>query len=162
MMTVKELLTIEVRVLLVKYGYRKLIQALSEVKNDSVEKIEEDIRKLEVSKSKKTKPHVKSTDEIVLKIISDNPEKADQLRKLATMYENKTFLYQLRDVRQFLERYSTNPRTPKSRHFAVSQVFTTLASLDISQLQELLITSETSTGDALSILSAQIMGKRHK
>lgn len=161
-MTDKELLTIEVRVLLMKYGYKKLIQALSEVKSDSIEKIGEDLRKLELLKRNKSKPHTRSIDDIVSKIINDNPEKADQLCKLAARYENKTFLSQLKDVRQFLERNSVNPKTPKSRHFAASQVFRTLASLDISQLEEYLVTSGTGTDNVLSILSDQIMGKRHK
>ncbi len=161
-MTDKELLTIEVRVLLMKCGYKKLIQALSEVKNDSIEKIEEDLRKLELLKRNKSKPHTRSIDDIVSKIINDNPEKADQLHRLAARYENKTFLSQLRDARQFLERNSVNPQVPKSRSSAVSQVFRTLASLDISQLEEYLVTSGTGTDNALSILSDQIMGKRHK
>lgn len=161
-MTDKGILSIEVRVLLVKYGYRKLIQALSEVKSDSIEKIEEDIRKLELSKRNKSKPHAEPIDDIVSKIINNNLEKADQLRKLAASYENRTFLPRLRDVRQFLERNSVNPRILKSRPSAVSQVFRTLASLDISQLEEYLVASGTGTDNALSILSDQIMGKRRK
>lgn len=158
----KEILSLEVRVLMVKYGYRKLIHAISEIKNDSIDKIEEDMRKLELLKRKKSKLPGRSIDDIVNTIINNNLEKADQLRRLAASYENRTFLPQLKDARQFLERNSANPRIPKSRLSAVSPVFRTLASLDISQLEEYLVTPGIGTDNALSLISDQIMGKRRK
>lgn len=161
-MTTKDLLTIEVRMLILKYGYRRIVQALASISNDSEERIEEDIRKLELSKMKSPKPRSKSVDDIAKKVIQSNPHKAEQLRVLTSKYNNKTFLPHLRDATRFLERYSSNPRTFKSRKDATTHVFSILASLDIVQLTELIEDTKSNEQSALSILADQIIGNKPK
>jgi len=157
----KDLLAIEVRLLLVKYGYVQLTQALATIKDSSVEKIEDDIRKLESSRSK-SKTHTRSINDIITKLIADNPIKAKELKALAIMYNNRSFLPQLRDVKQFLAKYSSDRGVSNSRASAASQVFLTLSALSISQLQEYLTTSETDNSSDLAIFSDQILGNKQK
>lgn len=160
-MVTQNILELEVRLLILKYGYKRVIEALARVRNENPEKIEELINEIEQKKLKKTKPNKISVEEISYKVASEHPDKAPQIQQLAIKFDNKIFLPQLKDVRRFLEKQGTLPKPIKTRQAGAKQVFDVLGRLSVNELDEL-IGSATNDQSDFSILADQIIGEKPK
>jgi hypothetical protein len=82
------------------------------------------------------------------------------LQLLATRYENRTFLPQLKDAQRFLDRSGTPGKKLKSRNEAGHNVITALCRLSVEELRQLAARSVSSKGDSDYVLLArEIVGK---
>ncbi len=153
----KELLQLEVRFLIARYGRRAVLNALSHLGSVTVGELESEMARLENRKRKKRVP--KNIDELVADAVAMRPNTASAIRALAARYDDKTFLPQLRDVRKFLMRHGYHGSGAKSRRAALPKVIDMLVALSAEQLAELLqdadVADETSD---YSLLTREIMG----
>src|ERR1700757_3703107 len=93
---------LEIRLLLLRHGRRKILETLAQLGNQTVEDIE---RELSFTENRPKKKRVQpGAFEIVTTESQKRPEVAEQLKHLAALFEARTFLPQLRDVQRFLER----------------------------------------------------------
>ncbi len=154
------ILGIEVRLLIVKYGYARVIETLAAVRGVPEEEILELIEKVELGKKEKAKKRKETetnVEEIVEKVALEHPEKSSQIKELAVQFNNKRFLPELKDVRRFLDKQSVKPVNIKSRVVAAKQIFRILGTLSSQELSELIKMDRTESD--FSILSDQIIGK---
>lgn len=157
----QNLIDIEVRLLILKYGLNRIIQALAHVKNLEPEKIEQLIQELEQRKAQKARLKKITFEEIALRIATTNPEIGPQIIQLSKKYENKVFLPQMNDVRSFLNKNGIEPKSMKSRPEAAKIVFNALSRMPVEELNKLIELSAEGQSD-LSIIADQIIGKKSK
>lgn len=154
-------LELEVRLLVLKYGYKRVIEALSKAKDVSEHEIQAALSGLERSKSTKQKRRKRSVSEIAEKYIQTAPEKVELLRELVVRFENKTFLPQVMDIRRFLAPFGIDPKSVKSRDESIAKVFQNLCVLPPSELQSFV--AQPLSGDSIySELTNEIMGDRKR
>ena len=152
---------LEVRLLVLKYGYNRVIEALSKAKGVSEHDIQTALLDTEKAKTKKTKARRKSVFEISEKLVQKVPEKAAQLRELAGRFENRTFLPQMKDVRHFLIPFGIDPKSLKSRNDSAPKVFEELSKLPFNELEEF-IAHPPSSESTFSELANEIIGDRNR
>ncbi len=87
------------------------------------------------------------------------PEKSKYILELARRFENKTFLPQMRDVRNFLVPFGLDRNILKSRVDSAQKVIEKLCELSPSELAEL-VDFVPSGNSAFSELAGEIMGDR--
>jgi hypothetical protein len=97
-----DLLKLEVRLLLLQHGRKKVVQTLAALGEQTLEQLENDLRAAEERKPTK-KRKVFSVSEAVANAARERPDAAELLQLLVTRYENRTFLPQLKDVQRFLD-----------------------------------------------------------
>jgi hypothetical protein len=155
---VNDLLDIDVRLLLVRYGRNKVLQALAHLSEQTVEDLE---RQLQAIQQKSTKPKrlLPSVKELAEQAAQEHSEIAEPLRTLAVRFENRTFLPQLRDVQRFLDRAGVAHGKLKSRAAAAPTVIRTLAKLPPDSLAQLLV-DKTSADSDYALLARAIMGPK--
>ncbi len=153
------LIDVEVRLLIVKYGYRRILEALSKAQGISVTNIEAALTNLEKAKPTKKRKTTKPLTEIVERFISRVPENANLLRELANRFENRTFLPQMKDVRRFLGPFGVDSKSLKSRNDSAKKVFEKLSELPSVELEEL-VAHSPSEESAFSELADEIIGGR--
>lgn len=154
-----ELLDIDVRLLVLRYGRQKVLTTLSRVMDQTPGELERQLRKLEgipsVARKKAPNP---SLVEFASAECRKDAEILEPLRMLAHAFENRTFLPNLRDVQRFLDRAGAPPRRYKSRAIAGPDVIHALSKLPKDELTSL-ATRNTSGGESdYSLLSRAIMG----
>ena len=153
----KEILNIEIELLIVKYGYKNILEALSKIKGISIDEIEFSIASLQ-KKSDMRKPiRKKSIIEVAEDVIS-GAEHYTSLHKLAIKYRNKEFLPQLKDVRRFLERSGIESNKLKSRVDSTKKVFEFLKGLSKHEIESLLTEIPENGESAFSALANEIIG----
>lgn len=154
----KELLEIEVRLLIHKYGYNNILRTLALVKESSLEQIEAllcDIEKRgDRLKSKKRKSDIEIAEETI-----KGSENYEVLKLLAMHYHNKRFLPQLKDAKRFLEQAGIDAGSIKSRVLATKRVFESLKSYNLKELEELIPSCESDGETAFSALAKEIIGR---
>ncbi len=152
-----DLLDIDVRLLLVRYGRNKVLQALARLSEQTVEELERQLHSIQhKSNPKRVPPSVKELAEAAAQ---EHPEIAEPLRALAVKFENRTFLPQLRDVQRFLDRIGVSHGKLKSRAAATPTVIRTLANLPPDSLAQLLV-DKTSADSDYALLARAIMGPK--
>lgn len=144
--------------LLAKYGVNRVLESIAKRRDMSVEEIERELRRLEETRKKSRTSHRKTAKEIVDKAKVENPEKRQILVSLASRFDNKTFLPELRDARRLLERFNSNQKSLKSRADAAPLVFRLLARLPIADIREIASDFDSSGESTYSKLAAAIMG----
>lgn len=146
---------LEVRLLLLRYGRRKVLETLALLGDQSVEELEREL----LTAAQKTKP--KRTQPATLDIAAaegqKRPEVAEQLQKLAALFEARTFLPQLRDVQRFLDRIGTPIRKPKSRAAVMPALFRALAKMKPDDLKQLIDGVAAQDDSDFSLLARTIM-----
>lgn len=154
----KELLQIEIDLLLLKYGETAVIKALSSVSDKSEDEIVEKIRVLKERKTKvsKTPRQQKQPLDIAKEVITGSSNES-QLINLAILYQNKQFLPQLKDVKRFLGRFNVS-KNIKSRNEATRVVFESLAQCSLDELIYLATDSNTNSQSSFAKLAEHIMG----
>lgn len=154
-----QILSAEAKLLILKYGYRPVLEALAQSQGTTIEQVEEDLQKACEGRTKGRPKEVKTLQEIL-----DDLRLSEQcrplVRELGAKYESRIFLPTLREVTSFLERYAKSQRKPKSRREALRPVIDALASLSAERLQELLEkTNDTHGKSDYFLLAHEIMGK---
>lgn len=160
-MTPREILDLEVSLLLLKHGKLALLQAIARRMQLSDEDLQLELEKLQhseyVSLAKKKnipKPFV------IDSILVGREEKAEFLRQLCARFDNRTFFPELKDVKRFFERHGRPAVAWKSRLLAQESLFSVLADLDVSELKKLLAEAPTSTEvSSLGLISDEILGR---
>ena len=152
-----QFLDYEIALLLAKYGGKRVVTALAR----GLELPEERLQ-AKLTEVNKLKPHASGrkrvdSSAVLDTIAAEHPEKISDLRLLLTRYENKTFLPELKDVRRFFARYSHPLRGIKSRTDSVPQLFSLLATLDVSELKKLTESIPEKEYSSLGIISEEIM-----
>lgn len=161
-MTPRELLELEVALLLVKHGKQSVLQAMALLLRLSAQELETELGKLsDVSYALAAKKRSQGKPFSLDSILKGREEKADSLRQLQARFENRTFLPELKDVKRFFERYGKRVPSLKSRSSAQAPLFKLLADLESPTLTKLLAESPTSaTFSSLGIISDEILGRQ--
>ena len=152
----KELLEIEVRLLIYKYGYGSVLSTLAIIKESTTIEIESLLSAIEQRGKLHSTKKQKSDFDITEEIIKDSSH-YEELKKLALNYHNKIFLPQLKDAKKFLERSGINVGKIKSRKLATKKVFQLLREFDLIKLKEILNSHEGNKESAFSALSREII-----
>ena len=153
----EQLLEIDVRLLILRYGRLRVLDVLARLGEQTLEEIEHELRATE-QKPKRGRSKKQSLTEIVTSECLGRPEIADPLRTIALNYENRMFLPHLRDVQHFLARIGTLRGKLKSRTAAGSILIRALAKLPNSELLKIATRKDSSGESDYSLLSRAIMG----
>ncbi len=154
----QDLLDIDIRLLLLRYGRPAVLQALARQGDQTVEALEQQLQTLADRKASKAKRAKPSLLDLVAAQASDRPDIAEHLRRLALGFEHRTFLPQLRDVQRFLDRAGTAHGKLKSRAVAAPLIIKTLARLSADELARLTAAEATGKESDYTVLARAIMG----
>jgi phosphoglycolate phosphatase-like HAD superfamily hydrolase len=152
----QDLLDLDVRLLILRHGRAKVLQALAVLGEQTVEELERQMQAL----GQRTKPKKRAQPELMDLVAEQaglRPEIGAPLRALAVAFENRTFLPQLRDVQRFLDRIGAPHGKLKSRTAAAPALIRALARLGAEELARL--TDDKPGSDSeYSLLARAIMG----
>ncbi|MCA9421728.1 MAG: hypothetical protein KC592_11965 [Nitrospira sp.] len=152
-----ELLQIELRLLIHRYGKQRILSLLARIGEQTLAELEQQIRELEGKrKVKAPKPS------IIDRAISEgrqHPELAESLRALAVRFQNRTFLPNLRVVQRVLDQVEHTKGKLKSREAAVPLLIRSLTKLTPDELKLLLAQHNMPGESDYSLLARAIMGK---
>ncbi len=152
-----DFLTIEVELLLLKYGDAAIIKALAEAQGITADQV---LQRLDAARTQKrqsgakAKPR-KAAIEIVKEVIL-GAENERELMDLAIRFQNKRFLPELKDVKRFSERNGI-PSNFSSRDAAAKPIFEKLRLLGRERLDDLLGSSESNDESQFARLSRQLI-----
>ncbi len=153
-----DLLQIEIDLLLLKYGEAAVIKALSSAVVTTEDELNKKIRTLKEKKLKAPKsPRQQKQPLDIAKEVITGSSNEHQLIKLATLYQNKQFLPQLKDVKRFLGRFNIN-KNIKSRNEATRVVFESLTKCSSDELTTFSTNSNTNSQSSFAKLAEHIMG----
>ncbi len=155
-----ELLEIDVRLLVLRYGRQKVLGALSRLIEQTPAELDQQLRALGLKKpaDRKKAPNPPLVD-VAASECRDHPEILEPLRALAVAFENRSFLPNLRNVQRFLDRSGAPPRKFKSRAIAGPVVIRALSKLPKDELTSLASRDATGGESEYSLLSRAIMGE---
>lgn len=155
-----EFLKIELRIIVAKYGRAKVQQALASLQDASLVEIASQVSELEVGAKRKPKRERPVADTIA-EATEDRPGIKSVLDRFAELYEERSFLPELRDVQSFLER-SGFRRANCSRRDAIHHVIHALASFKDQRLNDLLETTLISGESGYEALANEIISPTRK
>jgi hypothetical protein len=154
-----ELLDIDVRLLVLRYGREKVLAALSRLVEQTPAELE---RHLQILGRKMTATRRKAPRAPLVEVASsecrDRTEIMEPLRALAAAFENRSFLPNLRDVRRFLDRAGAPSKKLKSRAVAGPVVIRVLSKLPTNELTNLASRDASGGESDYALLSRAIMG----
>jgi hypothetical protein len=156
-MGTKDLLHYEILLLLAKHGERQVLKALADhlgITNEVLEARLKEIHTLVPRVTKKKRPDPQT---MIDSLVTQHPDKAEYLRTLFSNFQNRTFLSEFKDVKQFFHRHGSDTGKVKARGAVVPKLFTLLAALDNKELTALCDDVRTGEYSALGILSDEIM-----
>ncbi len=153
-----DLLKIELRLLVLRYGRRKILEALAAQGDQTPEELEAELALVEQRKASRKPKKLLAAVELVAQLCRERPECAEVLETLATRYENRTFLPDLRDVERFLDRAGSPHGRLKSRRTAARQVITALSRLNTEELKRLAASPPAQGDSDFAMLAREIMG----
>ena len=159
-MTSDDFLEYEIALILAKYGERKVLSAMAKKLGLSPEEIEGKLRKLNEIPPKKLRRNLSEPRSTIEALLARYPSKSEYLKILFARFQNKTFLPEFRQIKQFLERRTAETGQIKSRTEAMPRLFNLLGSLEESELATLCQDSEKGEQSSLGIISDEIMGRR--
>jgi len=150
-----QFLQLELRLLILRYGRQRVLQALAQLGEQTPEEVAEQLRAAETKrKAKRPKPSVMDLVEVECR---EHPEIAEPLRTLAVGFQNRTFLPHLRDVQRLLERIGSARSKPRSRDAAAPVLVRALAGLAREDLLRLAAENSTPGESDYSLLARAIM-----
>jgi hypothetical protein len=154
-----ELLDIDVRLLVLRYGREKVLVALSRLVEQTPVELEQHLQTLgnKVSAGRKKAPNP-SLVEVAASECRDHTEILEPLRVLAVAFENQSFLPNLRDVQRFLDRVGALPQKFNSRAIAGPAVIRALSKLRKDELTSLASRDASGGESDYALLSRAIMG----
>lgn len=152
----ERMVQLEVRFLILRYGRRKVVEALAHLNDQTVDDLDRELKNIAERKPRgKSKP--KQAIELVAEACQVRPEVVDTVKTLALRFDNRTFLPQLRDAERFLARTGAVHGRLKSRLAAASYVVGALAALPVEELNRLVASAPSSVSE-YSLLAREIMG----
>jgi len=154
----EELLDIDVRLLVLRYGRQKVLTALSRL----VEQTPAELEKLLQTSGHKTavgrkKAPSQSLIEVAAWECRQRAEITETLRALAVAFENRSFLPNLRDAQRFLDRIGASSQKLRSRAVAGPIVIRALSKLPNDELASI-AARDASVESDYALLSRAIMG----
>ncbi len=153
------MLDIEIRVLVVKYGFDNVLKALAGTSAATVDEIRQMLDAQERRpRGKRRSPRPLTASEVVATLKVDSSTKREVLVDLAQQFDGKVLFSELRHVLRFLEQHRIDAR-PKSRASSVRVLFSHLAQLSDEELKNLAAESRTGGDSWYSDLSSEIIGK---
>lgn len=153
------LLEFDIRLLILRYGRRRVLDALARLGDQTPEELDQQLRTLEKSgdRRRQTNRPKPSALDLAASESRDRPDIAEPLRALAVSFQNRAFLPQLRDVQRFLDRAGSSHGKLTSRAAAAPVLIRMLAKLTRTDL--LTLTETRSSGESdYSLLARAIMG----
>lgn len=153
----EDYLELELRFLLLRYGKRKVLATLAKLGDQTTEELQVILG--ELAKKPKTKRKQKSLSELVEKECKDKPEILGVVKALATRFENKQFLPQLKDVQRFLEQVGNFRGKARARTTAAPKVIKVLAGLSKDELDQFADYGIGPDDNDFAILAQALMGK---
>jgi hypothetical protein len=154
-----ELLALELRVLILGHGRRRVLQVLARLGDQSAEELERDLTALEHKRMASSKRPKASLADVIDAQCAEHPGIAEPLRTLGTAFQNRTFLPQLRDVQRFMERLGARQTKFKSRDAAGPVLMKVLGGMAHDRLRELALDGSTLGDSDYSMLARAILGK---
>ena len=156
----KDLLGLELRLLIARHGKARINEALSSMEDIGLTTLDADVRAYEgrTRRSKARPRSRKSIDDMIREANLENPNAEHFIRKLALAYEDRQFLPELREVKRFLESRLTSAAKFRSRADALPAVIKVLAQTEPDELATLVERKGTRGGD-LGIIANQILGR---
>ncbi len=155
-----ELVQIEVELVLLKYGEPAVLRALSAATGANEDELRKKTKALQEKKAKSPRvPKIKKQLIDVAREVVTGSANEDELLKLASLYQNKQFLPQFKDVKRFLGRFNI-AKDVKSRNDATKSVFESLNKCSGEELKGFITDVDTDTGgrSSFATLADHIMG----
>lgn len=154
-----ELLDIDVRLLVLRYGRQKVLTALARLIEQTPTELEQHLQTLgyKTSAGRKKAPNP-SLVEVAASECQGRTEILELLRVLAVAFENRSFLPHLRDVQRFLDRTGASPQKFKSRAIAGPVVIRALSKWPREELANLASREASGSESDYALLSRAIMG----
>ena len=152
------LLSIEARLLVARYGRRRVLETLATISSVDLAVIQREMEAYEAKGKNKKPTRRKSSVEELLKKAHLNEETRPLVEKMAYAYESKEFLPKLQKVRRFLESEGVAADKLRSRASALPKVIDVLAHQSNDDLNKLVAESETNDRGDLGIIADQILG----
>jgi hypothetical protein len=129
-----DLVTLEVRFLLARYGLRRVVEALAKVRGQSAEQIEADLERLETASAGREEKPKESLRRLLARLGAKSPEQASMIRELVELYKQGRFLPSLRMAEDFVAgRTGQRPRF-KSRRAALPTLLDVIVTIPPEQL----------------------------
>ena len=156
----KDLLGLELRLLIARHGKARINEALSSMEDVGLATLDADVKAYEgrTRKSRARPRPRKSIDEMIQETNPESPDAEHLVRKLAFAYEDRRFLPEFREVKRFLESRRTSAAKFRSRADALPAVIKVLAQTEPDELAMLNERKGTRGGD-LGIIANQILGR---
>jgi len=154
----EDVLKIELRLLLLRYGRRRVLNTLAVLGDQTPEDLDAALTLMEGREVKRTRKIVPAP-ELAVQFASERPEVAKLIQTLATRYENRTFLPELREVQRFLDRAGERHRRLRSRSDGAREVIKILSQLSVEDLNRLVVSKTHQDDDDFRLLAKEIMGK---
>lgn len=163
-MTAKELVDIDVGLILLRYGKAAVLNAIAHRVGVSEEELMNEIDRLRAAKELSAAKKKRSVAKFDLNsILIGRNDKAVNLIKLSERFENRTFLPELKDLKRFFERHGGSASSVKSRASAQSRLFRMLADFGNSDLERLLAEAPGSSKESsLGLISDEILGRARR
>ncbi|MEE4375872.1 hypothetical protein V2K58_18030 [Pseudomonas alliivorans] len=163
-MTAKELVDIDVSLILLRYGRAAVLNAIAHRVGVSEEELVGEIERLRVAKDVSIAKKKKLGGRFNLEpILVGNNEKAECLKKLSERFDNRTFLPELKDLKRFFERHGSSASSIKSRASAQTKLFRMLATFSKRDLEKILAEApDRPRVSSLGLISDEILGRSRK
>ena len=156
----KELLGLEIRLLIARHGKARINEVLSSMEDGGLATLHADVKAYEGrTRRDRARPRPrKGIDEMIQETNLENPDAEHLIRKLALAYEDRRFLPELREAKRFLESRRTSAAKFRSRADALPAIIKVLAQTDLDELATLDERKRARGGD-LGIIANQILGR---
>jgi hypothetical protein len=154
-----QLLEIDVRLLVLRYGRQRILKVLARLGDQTLEDLDRQLRTVEQrSNVHRTIKQRQSLSDVVVVASRERPEIAEPLRAIAVNFENRTFLPHLRDVQRFFDRIGAPQQAAKSRAEIGPALIRALSKLKREELVMLAARDGAPRESDYSLLSRAIMG----
>jgi hypothetical protein len=152
-----QLLSLELRFLILRYSRRRLIEALAKLGDQTFEDVERELSLALEHKARRSKPKDRPTSELIAEACRDRPDTRELVTTIVNRFENHSFLPQLRDVTRFLDRAGTSHGKLKSRRASTPKVVEALAARTVDELRQLAAAPSAESESDFAILAREIM-----
>lgn len=156
-----DLVNLEVRFLLARYGLRPVLDALAKVRKQTPEEVEAELERLEATKAERKRKAEKTPEKPLARLDTQSSEQAGLIRELVELYEQKRFLPNLRMAEDFVAQRTGQHRKFKSRKAALPALRGAIAAIPSEDLRRVRdeCAFTPSSGD-YELLAAAIMGTK--
>ena len=155
---IDQFLLLELRVLILQHGRRKVLEALAILGEQTVDQVEQEIVGSEQRRKARTQRKPKSVAELIAATCKGRENIERPVSVLMTRYENRMFLPQLRNVERFLDRVGIRHGRLKSRVAAVPKIIEALSQLSEEELNGLYQDTASAEQTDFVLLAREIMG----